>query len=256
MDVDKILYVSAYAGRIILENGGETYRVEETINRICKELGMDNADSFVTPTGIMASASHKAHGTHSIVMRIKNRTVNLQKVHEVNDLSRNLSANKRSVSEVMNELKNIDNSRRYGSIMTIFFSALGAGAFSMLYGGNIHDFTAAFIIGILLKAFSILGNSLSINDFFINSISGAITALSALILLKTGIASNLDMTIIGSIMLLVPGLAITNAIRDTIAGDYLSGITRGAEAFLVAIAIAIGSGTILSLWLKLYGGIL
>ncbi len=68
--------------------------------------------------------------------------------------------------------------------------------------------------------------------------------------MKLNICANLDKTIIGSIMLLVPGLTITNAIRDTIAGDLLSGITKAAEAFLVAISIAVGTGAILSLFLN------
>ena len=77
----------------------------------------------------------------------------------------------------------------------------------------------------------------------------------AIIFININLAANLDQTIIGSIMLLVPGLAITNAIRDTIAGDLLSGLTRAAEAFLVAISIAVGSGAVLSFWLSNFGGI-
>ena len=56
-------------------------------------------------------------------------------------------------------------------------------------------------------------------------------------------------------MLFVPGLAITNAIRDTIAGDLVSGLTRAAEAFFVAISIAVGTGIVLSLWIALGGSL-
>lgn len=55
-------------------------------------------------------------------------------------------------------------------------------------------------------------------------------------------------------MLLVPGIIITNAVRDIIAGDYLAGITRGSEAFLIAVAIAVGTGVVISLWIKVLGG--
>ena len=50
-------------------------------------------------------------------------------------------------------------------------------------------------------------------------------------------------------MLLVPGLAITNAIRDTIAGDYVSGVARAADAFLCAVAIAVGAGFVMYFWI-------
>ena len=56
-------------------------------------------------------------------------------------------------------------------------------------------------------------------------------------------------------MLLVPGLAITNAIRDTISGDLVSGLTRAAEAFFIAISIAVGTGAVLSFWFSNFGGV-
>ena len=64
---------------------------------------------------------------------------------------------------------------------------------------------------------------------------------------------SLDALIIGSLMLLVPGLAITNAIRDSLSGDLISGMTRGVEAVLIAIAVALGPGLVMSLWMMLGG---
>ena len=55
-----------------------------------------------------------------------------------------------------------------------------------------------------------------------------------------GGAINLDTVVIGSIMPLVPGVAITNAVRDTLQGDYISGCARILEAFLKAIALGVG----------------
>ena len=117
------------------------------------------------------------------------------------------------------------------------------------------DVFAAFIIGLIIKSLTIKWSEIGINSFFINSICSGIAAFLAIILYKFGIASQIDQTIIGAIMLLVPGIAITNAIRDTIAGDLLSGITRAAEAFLVAISIAVGTGAVLSFWISNFGGI-
>ena len=87
--MNEILQVATFAGQIILENGGETYRVEETIWRICKAFGADEAESFVTPTGIMASICHNSE-TYSLIKRVSNRTVDLDKIDLVNDLSRNI----------------------------------------------------------------------------------------------------------------------------------------------------------------------
>lgn len=252
--MNEILQIATFAGQIILENGGETYRVEETIWRICKAFGADEAESFVTPTGIMASICHNSE-TYSLIKRVSNRTVDLDKIDLVNDLSRNILLRNLSVSEFRHELQKINRGQRYSTAVTLLFSALGAAGFTILFGGNIKDFISAFIIGFIIKLLTIKGSDMHINQFFINSLTGGVAALLALVFVKINLATNLDQTIIGSIMLLVPGLAITNAIRDTIAGDLLSGLTRAAEAFLIAVSIAVGTGAVLSFWISYIGGI-
>lgn len=252
--MNEILQVAMFAGQIILENGGETYRVEETIWRVCKAFGAEEAESFVTPTGIMASICH--HGeTYSLIKRISNRTVDLDKIDLVNDLSRSIILKNLTVGEFKEELLKIDNNKRYSFPISLLFSALAAGSFTILFGGNPRDMFAAFLIGLVIRVLTIKGSEFSINQFFINSISSAIATLLAIILIKLKIAIHLDETIIGSLMLLVPGLSLTNAIRDTIAGDHVSGLTRAAEAFLTAISIAVGAGAILGFWISNFGGL-
>ncbi|ERI90351.1 hypothetical protein HMPREF1982_03954 [Clostridiales bacterium oral taxon 876 str. F0540] len=256
MHNNKVIHLAAYAGKIILENGGETYRVEETIIRICDAYGLKDAESYVTPTGIMISAVDTTGNTISLIKRIKSRTVNLEKISYVNDLSRSIKQNNLSIDIVKDELNKIDNLSRYGLKTTLFFSSVSAGFFTLLFGGNVYDFIISFFIGMIIKYISIKLSRININEFFINVLGGAIAALIALIAVEFNLASNVDKIIIGSIMLLVPGLAITNAIRDTIAGDLVSGISRALEAFLIAVAIAVGSGIVLKLWVNYFGGII
>lgn len=254
MDVNSVLHVAAYAGSLMLESGGETYRVEDIIKRICLIYGASEADSFVTPTGLMVSLTYN-NETFSLIKRITSRTVNLDKIDKINDLSRKISINRPTVQELKKEIEAIEKSERYSFPVTLIFSALGAGSFSVLFGGNLKDVFAAFLIGIVINLITTTFNKLQVNAFFINSLGGGVATLLAYILHKLGIASNIDYTIIGAIMLLVPGLAITNAIRDTLAGDLLAGLTRGAEAILIAISIAVGSGATYSLIISIFGGI-
>lgn len=249
MDLNKLLNISTLAGKIMLESGAETYRVEETIVRIGLSFGVDDAESFVTPTGIITSLT-KDSKTVTLVRRITSRGVDLNKIDLINNLSRQVQAQSMTIDELNTELINISQSDRYSAALTLFSSCAAAGCFALMFGGNIKDFFAAFIIGACIKIVSTICQKLDINSFFINSLGGGLCAILAIILMKLNICANLDKTIIGSIMLLVPGLTITNAIRDTIAGDLLSGITKAAEAFLVAISIAVGTGAILSLFLN------
>lgn len=249
MEFNEILEVASYAGQIMLESGAEAYRVEETINRICLSLGVEVASSYATPTVIVTSVTYKG------VVRITNRSVDLQKIHKVNDLSRNINKENLDIYEIKKRLKKIREEKRYDNKTTIIFSALGAFGFVFLFGGSIMDAIAAFLIGLAVKAVSIKGEEIGLNSFFNTSISAGVLAFLAIISIKVNLANDMDKVIIGSIMLLVPGLAITNAIRDTVAGDLVSGLARGAEAFLTAIAVALGTGVVLSFWIRVFGGI-
>lgn len=254
MDLNEILHVATFAGKIMLESGGETYRAEEIIWRICKIYGVEEAESFVTTTGIMVSICSNGE-TYSLIRRVSTRTIDLDKVDKVNDLSRNIINRGLSVSQLKEQLQIINNAKRYNDKTAILISALGAFCFVFLFNGKLPEAIAAFFIGLVIKSLSIKFTSLEINQFFINSICAGIAAIMAILFLKLGFINDLDKTIIGSIMLLVPGLAITNAIRDTISGDLLAGSTRAVEAFLVAVSIAIGTGAVLSFWISAFGGL-
>lgn len=253
MNMNKILQVATFAGKIMLESGAETYRVEETICRICSSYGVETTDSFVTPTGIMVSISNNDE-TRSLIKRVISRGVDLNKVDQINNLSRTVQSTPTDINEFYEQLKKVNEGDRYSLTITLIFSAICAGIFSMLFGGDLKDLLSSALIGFIIKLMNTKFEELSINEFFINAISSALATTLAILLFSLGLASNVDKTVIGSIMLLVPGLAITNAIRDTIAGDYLAGITRAAEATLIAISIAIGTGAILSVWINTLGG--
>lgn len=254
MEVNKILNIATLAGKIMLQSGAETYRVEETINRICKSYNVTYAESFVMPTGIMVSIVNDGQ-TYSLINRIKDRTVDLHKIDRVNQVAREIEIEKYSIEELEKKLINIENEERYSNLKTILFSGIGAFGFVFLFNGTVKDAISAFFIGMIIKYLNIEGNERNINSFFINSICAGVLAFLAIVSIKIGVADSLDKVIIGAIMLLVPGLAITNAIRDTVNGDIVSGLARGAEAFLIAISVAIGTGAVLSLWIRMFGGI-
>lgn len=249
MDLNKLLKVTTLAGKIMLESGAETYRVEETMTRICTAFGASNADSFVIPTGIIVTVTYDDE-VATLVKRITSRGVDLNKIDKINDLSRKIQTEKMDMCKFNEELISISGSDRYSFLTTLLFSSITAGCFAIMFGGNIKDFAAASVIGATIRIVSIIFQRLNINEFFVNSVCGGLCSILAAIFFKMNFCSNLDKTIIGSIMLLVPGLVITNAIRDTIAGDFLSGITKASEAFLIAVSIAVGTGAILSLFIN------
>lgn len=243
MNLNQLAKTATFAGELLLKNGAETYRVEETMNRICQQYGASIVDSFATPTLLIVSFSHEAELIHN-VKRIHQRSVDLNKIDKINDLSRNIIARQISITDLNLALLAINEESRYSYQTTLLFAGICTFGFAFFFQGSVKDAIAAFFVGILIKALTMFFEKRELNAFFVNAIGGAIATLLAMLFVSLQLADSLDKVIIASIMLLVPGLAITNAIRDTVSGDYLSGMSRTIEAFLVAVAIALGSGMI------------
>lgn len=252
MDINRILNFASTAGKIMLQSGGETYRVEETITRMCQSFDVDDIDVFASPTAVMVSIIVNGK-IHSVVKRISSRSIDLNMVHNINSLSRTIYKKRPSIEFCEKELERLCTDDFYSTKTKLLAAGVATSTFAILFGGGIKDFICAFIIGILTKALSIFLNKSSLNEFFINSICGALISIYSIVLLDFGIIDELDKLVAGSIMLLVPGLALTNSIRDILEGQLVSGLAKAAEALFIGISTAVGTGTILHLYLKLGG---
>lgn len=260
----KILVVALYAGEIMLKNGAETYRVEDTIIRLCKSRDLSYVEAYVTPTGIFMSIDSKGESSDEVVTyvkRIRSRGINLNKVAEVNSFSRQFVETDLPLNEALSMLKTIDVSRPYSKhVKALLGSGLSGGLFTLLFGGNFFAFLAAFLISIIVSYTLHYLDNVKFPPFLSNAIGGAIlTSIAVLLSYITpfvNVSLDVDKVITGAIMTLVPGVAITNAFRDSIAGDLVSGLARAAEAVMVATSIAFGVGFVLELWFVILGGYL
>lgn len=243
---NKLAKAATRAGMILLESGAETYRVEDTMKRICLAYGADIVDSYATPTLIIISFSLEDELCHNI-KRTQIKNVDLSKIDKVNDLSRTITGEHISLDDFQKQLECIDQEKKYDNIVMIFGAAICTFGFALFFKGTIYDALSAFMIGAFLKIIMIQFDRIDFTSFFKYLLCGAFVAGCSILFQHLSFCDNLDTTIISVNMLLVPGLAITNAIRDTVSGDLVSGLARAAEAIFIAIAIALGSGVILTL---------
>ena len=86
----QVITLAVQAGKMMMTNGAEVYRVEETIERICLACGLKEVEVFATPTGIIASvdSGEEAGGVYTKVKRVRNTRVDLARVSELNSFSR------------------------------------------------------------------------------------------------------------------------------------------------------------------------
>jgi len=248
-DIADLADLTLLAGQLILENGGETFRVEETMVRMALAGGAQTADVFAIPQGIFCTIN-EGEQTHTRVARIHHRGFNLTKVLEVNRISRQLSAEILSVEAAYAELLRVDRlPRRYPSGVRLLAGAIGSAAFSYLLGARVGSVFAAGITGLLVMSVMEFLQKREILNFVSLTMAGGMTALANLAIRRFWPNVQFDLAVIGSIMVLAPGLAITTSVRDALFEDLIAASIRGVEAFGVALAIASGVGSVLTLYL-------
>lgn len=252
--INKTLEIAIRAGQIMLEHGAETSRVENTINRICFSKDL-KVEVFTIPTGIFLSCKHD-NELYSYVKRTKSITIDLEIIAKVNQFSRAFVAEDMSLIDAEDTLEDILNTPHFKPAIVSFFGGVAAGFFTLTFGGNITEAFFSFITSFLTVS---VVRSLHkyAGSFVRNAIGGGLNTLVALILLALMNDPSLMLSnvVIGSLMPLVPGVALTNAFRDTISGDYVSGVSKLTEAILIAIAIALGVGVVLHLKVLLTGSV-
>lgn len=249
MNYNTLLLTTTEIGFQLLKNGAETYRVEDSVTHVLNAYSskLKDINVFAIPTCLIVSFTTPDGRTYTKQKRVLNRLQNIDRIIQINSLCRYVSANVPSLTYLDMELRRIENLGRYSPKMEILANSICACVFSFFYGGNVRDAITGFIIGGLLRFNTTLLKKFNMNSFTTTMFNSFIIAALAIFSYKLGFAARYDSIIIGCYMLLVPGVALTNAARDYIAGDVLSGTIRLVEAILVATSIALGSGLALKI---------
>ena len=238
----------------MLISGSEIYRVEDTVTRICKAYGFPYVEIFATTTGIfMTLDSGGDSKPYTIIKRIRGIDLDLKKVSLVNDFSRKLVADPMPLDQAGQALDKIAKGDNYTFPLQILGSAMAASAFSFIFGGSWQEFLCSLVVGGLAYAFAHFLDVRNFNRFFRNFTVCAFIGFTALALGGLGIATNTGAMTVGPLMIFLPGLAFTNAMRDSLAGDLVAGGARAMEAALIALSIAFGVGVALFAWPWLAG---
>ncbi|MCF6465807.1 threonine/serine exporter [Clostridium sp. Cult2] len=249
-EIKKLLMLAILAGKTMLKNGAETYRAEDTIQRICKSRNnIKYADAFVTPTGIFASLEFEGEMI-TYLIRVKSTKIDLNMINLVNEFSRKFVNSNMSIDDGLARLSEIDKINNYNLSIKALFGSMASGFFCLLFGGTIYDFISTYSVSLIVLLFLNKISKLEMTFFINNFIGAALASILSIFSIKMGLGENMDTIIIASIMPLVPGVAITNALRDTISGDFLSGLSRTMEAIFSALAIAFGVGIVLNIYFK------
>ena len=227
-------------GQYMLQCGGEVSRVEDSIRRLCLASGAERADVFTITSSIVVTIYSHDFGAVTQTRRVNGSAYDLRRLEQLNQLCRRICTEHLSLEETGKALKEILATPQYGFGMQLFTYALVSSSFSLFFGGSALDAVASGVIGILLKCLDRLIRKTEANAFLSSLLCACLGGLLAGLAVKFHLGDNVDMISIGNIMLLIPGIALTNSLRDMFSGNTISGLMRFIEAVLLALTIACG----------------
>ncbi|MGI6239073.1 MAG: threonine/serine exporter family protein [Christensenellales bacterium] len=239
----QVVRVAELAARLMLGNGGETYRAEETAQHICRAFGYES-DAIAFPTGLMLSVG----GEKSVISRVPRRQVDFMKIDRVNAISRELSAGTLALDEAEGMLRALSSADGAHSIKRGLIAGGSSAMFAVMFGGSAFDLVAAGAGAFVTQAV-VSRLSEDAGPTLVSLVGGFLAAIMALVITSVFAIGDVNRIILSALMPLLPGLAMTNAIRDAMRGDLVSGVAGAGEALIRAVVLAAGAGLAISAWM-------
>lgn len=227
-------------GEQMLVCGAEVHRVEDSLDRIFRAMGAVRVDVFIITSSMVVTAHTENGDAFTETRRIKDTGIDYERLHSLNALSRKICSEDMSADDIERALSEIDGAGGYPTYLTIICYSLIAGAFTLFFGGAWMEALVSLFVGFAVSLVVIACDKIVKNKIFAKFMSSLIATFLAYAAFSFGIIPDIDKVIIGNIMTLVPGIGLTNAIRDLFVGDSIAGLLRTVEACLTAVAIAAG----------------
>lgn len=242
-----VIDLALWAGQLLMQNGAETARVEETVHRLGTGLGCDWLDVLVSPNAIVATTS-SGEEFRTKVRRVTGIGVNMTILAEVSDLSYRVNAGKLNRFDLRAQLEHIDMLKpNYNRWAVVVLVGLACAAFSRLFGGDWGVFAATWAAaGLAMLARQEL-NRLYFNPLLVTAITALIAGVIANSAALFHLSSQPRTALAAAVLLLVPGVPLINAAEDLIKGHMVTGIVRGFTGLLISLSIALGLSV--AIWL-------
>ena len=247
MDYNTLLDMSVELGYRLAMSGAETFRVEESISRVLQSYGIQ-AEVFAIPNCLHVSIETSEGKPMTRMRRIGHHGNNLDAVEKYNNISRKICTEHPTPDVAAQWVDDTTKAvKEYSLAYILFGNFVISSSFAVLFGGNFRDSICAGVCGLVVGIVNKFMDDMKVNPFFGIITSAFVMSIIAYFASYAHLIDSVDTTIIGTLMILVPGLLFTNALRDIIYGDTNSGTNRIVQVFLIAAAIALGTGTALKL---------
>jgi uncharacterized membrane protein YjjP (DUF1212 family) len=248
MDYDKLIDMGTELGCQLMSSGAEIYRVEESVSRLLTAYGLA-PQVFAIPNCLIVSVTTPEGHPITRMCRIPAHGTDIELLERCNALCRRLCREIPPLDEAYRQIGELrSTSKTFPPHIVVLGYILTSGFFALFFHGTLRDGLGAALCGLAVGWCLVYGQRFTgTNSFFRTAVCSAVLSTLALVLVRIGLGEHLEIITIGSLMVLVPGMALTYAMREIMAGDIFSGLHRTAEVILVATAIALGTAVPLML---------
>ncbi len=227
-------------GEQMLLSGAEVHRVEDSITRMMSSFGASRTDVFIITSSMIVTVRTDGEESFTETRRITAAGTDFERLDRLNSLSRRICARGLTPKEIRAELALISRTKQYPFWLEVIAYAVIASVFTVFFGGEWTEALCSLFIGAASRCVIFLSDRAVNNKIFTKFAASFISAAAAYLSMKIGLVPDIDEIIIGNIMTLIPGIGITNALRDLFTGDSIAGLLRTVESALTALAIAAG----------------
>ena len=249
---EEYLYLAMELGEKLLVSGAEVNRVEGSLDRICHAYGAKRTDVYATTSSIVVSVENDDGRVLTQTRRIAATSTDIERLDYLNNVSRKVTAKTPNAEEFRELLNGLDNIKQYRQSLVVLCYALSAGSFTLFFGARtLLEILFSTLIGGFIGLINVTGEKLGFQKLILKLVCSFTACTLAFLVAMIPSIPTVDKIIIGNVMTLIPGIGLTNAIRDLFTGDVNTGILRSIDALLLGIVIA--AGYILSAFLM--GGV-
>ena len=240
MDYSKLLQAILDIAEEMLVCGAEVSRVEDSIERMCSAYKCTRVNAFIITSNIQVTMEDPDGEIVTQIRRIVRNDVNFDKLDYLNDLSRYICRETPDVLQIREKFDNVMSRKSYPLWIDYLGAALIAGGFAVFFGGNFMDGAASAVLGVVMLSMMKFLSRYEKNQLAMMFIISFLAGLFTVLMMTVGLGDHKDKIMIGGIMLLIPGIAMTNSVRDMLTGDIVTGMLRLTNSLLQAAVIACG----------------
>ncbi len=246
----QVLDLAVLAGEVLLKNGAEIFRVQETVIHILTAYGLREHHVYIISNGIIASVGRAGEKSCYALRHVSSSSVNLRRIAAVNAVSRDIAKGGRTldIATMRSRICECAAMPCAPAPLRLLACGMGSACFCFILGGSFADSIVALLAGLVLQLFLFASARLHLNKYIEVILGATVGALCCQLLFLLGLGTSVDSAVVGVIIPLVPGVVLTTGIRDFFTSDYLSGIIHLVDAFLTAVSIAVGVGVVLIGW--------